>query len=71
MITLQSVPHYEAIGREAVELWDDSGYIGILFPSKEGIKIISDRLGGNPLCRVVPGKTDGVPSVLIDFKKTV
>ncbi len=70
VITFRLVPHSGVPGIELCEIWDQDTFIGAIYPTDQGIKVVSKFIIDDPEGAVVidRSKLPPIPAILINIK---
>ncbi len=59
----------EKPGQQLIEVWEEGEFMGSIYPTEKGIKVISKHIADDPEGAIVINKSPPIPAILIRLTK--
>ncbi len=71
MFTFKLARHSVEPDRDIIEIWDGATFVGAIYPTDQGIKLISKYIADNPEAAIKIDRSELslLPAILINIKK--
>mgnify|MGYP001582939541 CR=1 FL=1 len=69
MFQLKIAEHDYRTGTQMVEIWNESTFMGAIYPTERGIKVVSKFIADNPegAIKIDRSKLPPIPAILINL----